>query len=51
MAYKGPKVHLHSFLTSKLDACERSDSRPAVLTWKQISNTHWVGHLMAPEPV
>lgn len=28
MAYKGPEVHLHDFLTSKLDAYECSDSRP-----------------------
>jgi hypothetical protein len=28
MAYKGPEVHLHGFLTSKLDAYKWSDSRP-----------------------
>ena len=28
MAYKGPKVHLRGFLTSKLDAYEWSDSLP-----------------------
>jgi hypothetical protein len=42
--YLGVEVKLHAFLTSALDAGERSASRPGLFTLRvKAPGTHWIG--------
>jgi len=46
-AYCRVEVQFHSFLTSALDGCEWSASRPDRFTPKEIGpGTHWIGGLV-----
>jgi hypothetical protein len=45
-AYLGVEVYLHTFLTSAIDGCEWSTSRPGrFILRERATDTHWIGVL------